>query len=77
MVISDGHARARVTMHRYSFFVPVDARGNAVVEGHLKPRVFTEAQVKHLEEDAGRDPAGVSGERREFVLTAKGIEISG
>jgi len=77
MVISDGAARARVTMHRYSFFVPVNARGTAIVEGHLKPRVFTEAQIKHLEEDAGRDPSKVSGERREFVLTAKGIDITG
>ena len=76
MVISDDNARARVTMHRYSFFVPVKARGTAIVEGYLKSRVFTEAQFKHLEEDAGRDPSKVSGERREFVLTAKGIDIS-
>ena len=38
-------------------------------------RTFTEAQVKHLEKDAGKDPAAATGERTEYVLTASGVKI--
>ena len=47
----------------------------AVVEGALKVKVFTEAQAKHLAEDAGEDPATVTGETREFLVTATAITI--
>jgi hypothetical protein len=76
LVLKDGEQTARVLMKDHGFTVPLDSRGkSAVVEGTVKSRTFSEAQVKHLEEDAGKDPAKVSGTRREVVLTASGIRI--
>jgi hypothetical protein len=77
MVIKDGVQSARVLMKDHGFAVPMDSRGKkAKVEGTLQSRTFTEAQVKHLEQDAGKDPAKVAGERTEHVLTATAIEIA-
>jgi hypothetical protein len=77
MVIKDGEATARVLMKNHSFAIPIGAKGKeAVVEGALKVRTFSEAQVKHLEADRGGDPNKVSGTRREYVLTASGVRIS-
>ncbi len=77
MVIKDGEATARVLMKNHSFAIPIGAKGKeATVEGALKVRTFSEAQVKHLEEDRGGDPSKVSGTRREYVLTASGVRIS-
>jgi hypothetical protein len=76
MVIKDGVASARVMMKGHGFAVPMDARGKtAVVEGTLTSREFSEAQVKHLEKDAGKDPDAVSGTRTEHVLTASAVQI--
>ncbi len=77
MVLKDGVLSARVLMKDHGFAVPMDSRGKkARVEGTLSSRTFTEAQVKHLEQDAGKDPEKVAGERTEHVLTATGIEIA-
>lgn len=78
MVVKDGDVEARVIMKDHAFTVPVDAKGKpAQVEGTLKVRVFTEAQVKHLAEDGGEDPTKVSGDKKEFQLTATAVEIGG
>ena len=75
MVLRDGEAEARVLMKGH-FAVPIDSKGKeAVVEGTLKSRVFTEKQAKHIAEDGGKDPAQVTGERTEYVLTATGVEF--
>ncbi|HEY8378215.1 MAG TPA: DUF4920 domain-containing protein [Nannocystis sp.] len=77
MVVKDGEAQARILMKDHAFTVPMDVKGKtAVVEGTIEARTFTEAQVKHLEKDAGGDPSQLSGERTEFVLTASGVKIS-
>lgn len=76
MVVKDGTQSARVLMKDHSFAVPMDCRGKSVtVEGTLASRTFTEAQVKHLAKDGGKNPDEVSGERTEHVLTATGISI--
>ncbi len=76
MVVKDGDKSARVLMKDHGFAVPMDCRGKkATVEGTLVTRTFSEAQVKHLQKDGGGDPAKVSGERTEHVLTASGILI--
>lgn len=78
MVIKDGATVARVLMRNYGFTVPLDCDGKqAIVEGTVKTRTFTEAQVKHLAEDGGEDPSKVSGTRKEHVVTAHGIRIDG
>ena len=76
LVVKDGEAQARILMKDHSFTVPMDSKGKpVVVEGTLEARTFNEAQVKHLEKDAGNDPAAVAGERTEYVLTATAIEL--
>jgi hypothetical protein len=76
LIVKDGDAEARVIMKGYAFTVPTDSTGKkAVVEGALKVKVFTEAQAKHLAEDGGEDPATVTGEKREYLLTATSIQI--
>jgi hypothetical protein len=76
LVVKDGDAQARILMKDHAFTAPMDCKGkNVVVEGTLEARTFSEAQVKHLEKDAGKDPAAVAGERVEYVLTATGIEL--
>lgn len=76
LVVKDGEAQARILMKDHAFTVPMDCKGkNVVIEGTLEARKFTEAQVKHLEKDAGKDPATVSGERTEYVLTATALEL--
>ncbi|MCY1011335.1 DUF4920 domain-containing protein [Nannocystis pusilla] len=76
MVMKDGDQEARILMKDHGFTVPMDTKGKpVVVEGTIEARTFTEAQVKHLEKDAGKDPAAASGERTEYVLTASGVKI--
>lgn len=76
LVVKDGEAQARVLMKDHAFTIPMDTKGKpVVVEGTIEARTFNEAQVKHLEKDAGKDPAAVSGERTEYVLTATAVEL--
>lgn len=78
MVISDGKDdhNIRIRMKDYGFFVPKNCDGQtAVVEGVFAIKVLSEATVKHYEEDAGKDPAKVSGERIEMSMTATAIDI--
>lgn len=76
LVVKDGEAQARVLMKDHAFTIPMDTKGKPViVEGTIEARTFNEAQVKHLEKDAGKDPATVSGERTEYVLTATAVEL--
>ncbi len=76
MVVKDGEAEARILMKDHAFNVPMDSAGKlAVIEGTLASRTFNEKQVKHLEKDGGGDPAAVSGERTEYVLTASAVDI--
>lgn len=77
MVLKEGEATARILMKDHGFTVPMDAKGkSAIVEGTLEARTFNEKEVKHLEKDAGGDPSAVSGERKEYVLTASGIRLA-
>lgn len=68
----------RVTMKDYGFFAPKDCDGKtATIEGVLSRTVVKEAELKHLAEDQGQDPAKVTGDKEEFRLLANGIAISG
>ncbi len=79
MVVKDGEngdVQARILMKDHAFTVPMDGSGKqALVEGTMERKTLTEAQVKHIEKDAGRDPEAVSGERSEVVMTAHAVEI--
>ena len=76
LVVKDGEVQARILMKDHSFTVPMDIKGKPViVEGTLETKTFNEAQTKHLAKDAGKDPATVSGESNEYVLTATAVQL--
>ena len=83
-VLQDGTQQARVMMRgvlendtKY-FRIPIKSSGKkALIEGKLITKVFSEANVKHIEYDAGRDPEKVSGSRKEFVIQARAVKIDG
>lgn len=78
MVVKDGDLEARVIMKDHSFAIPFDSKGmKASIEGTLKVKVFTEAQAKHLAQDGKEDPDKVTGEKKEFLLTATGVQLGG
>lgn len=63
---------ARVMMKDHSFFVPKDARGEAVVYGTLSEKTLDEKMAKHLAEDAGRsEPVAL----REYRIVALSIAL--
>lgn len=71
MLESNGQV-ARVKAKDHGFTVPKDASGPAVVYGTLSQVELSEAQAKHLAEDAGRKGAV---EPREFRIEATSIAI--
>lgn len=76
MVVKDGDVQARIMMKGHAFSVPQDSLGKATtVEGTLSVKTFSEAQVKHLAQDGGEDPEAVSGEKKEYVVTATAVAI--
>ena len=63
-------------MKDHAFAVPFDGKGKkALVEGTIEAKELSEGQVKHIEEDAGRDPSKVSGTRNEYIVTASGVRL--
>lgn len=77
MILTDGDQKARITFKDYGFTVPLDCDGStAIVEGFVKTKVLSEAMVKHLAEDEGKDPNSVSGTRKEFQIVANGVDIT-
>lgn len=75
-VAQDGEAVARVTFVDYSFFVPTDSGGKDVtIVGTFNRKVISEAQAKHFAEDAGQDPAAVSGPREEYSIVATSVVV--
>ncbi len=74
LVLADGEHHVRVASgHR--FFLPKDTTGTAVVHGRLSQRTLSEDFARHLAEDAGQDPAGISGEQVEYRIDAVSVEI--
>ena len=46
------------------------------MEGVFTRKLIQEKMVKHYAEDAGKDPAKVSGTRQELSMMASGISIT-
>jgi hypothetical protein len=77
LVLADGEMHARVKFGNHDFFIPKDTSGNAVVYGTLEVKTLAEDVAKHLAEDAGQDPATVSGEQQEYRITATSVMLMG
>jgi hypothetical protein len=76
LVAQDGDAVARVTFVDYSFFVPTDSGGKDVtIVGVFNRKTISEAQARHFAEDAGEDPAKVTGPRDEYSIVATSVVI--
>ena len=79
MILADGGDQGqevRVKMKDHAFAVPRDCDGKrTVVEGVFMKQVTPEAVLKHYEQDAGRDPSLVQGDKVEYVMIASGVDI--
>ncbi len=75
-----GGRGARIKSVDYSIFVPKDCAGRtAVVEGTFKSTTLSEAQAKHLADDAakaGGKAADVKGPVKEFQVAATAVELN-
>lgn len=67
-------SRARVTFKDYAFFVPLDSKGSkAIVEGSVKAKVMSEAERKHLADDAGKPLSAIP--KSELRIVATGVKL--
>lgn len=72
----EGQEPVRITMKDYGFFVPKQCDGSqAIIEGVISKKEVSEAQLKHLAEDEGKDPSTIKGSKVELSIVANGIEI--
>lgn len=75
MVLADGEQSAQVMFGRDDFFIPKDTSGDAIVHGTLTVKPMSEAEAKHMAQDAGQDPAKVSGPSMEVQITATSVML--
>lgn len=75
LMLTDGEQMLRVKFGDHAFVVPKDASGEAIVFGNLEALTMSEAQAKHMAEDAGKDPSKVKGEQKEYRLLASAVLI--
>jgi len=62
----------------YGFFVPLDAKGDAVVEGKAYLQEVSVDELKHMAEDAGKteeEIAAITAPKQEFRFMADGVVI--
>ncbi len=76
-----GHIRLNVPKDAegaYLWTLPTDLAGERiVVSGMLSEAVLSEADARHLAEDAGKDPSAISGDTSELHLTMTGATLEG
>ena len=66
---------ARITFKDYGFFVPLDSAGSkGVVEGVVEVKTLSEADRKHLADDAGKSVDTIP--KHELRLMANGCELT-
>ncbi|MCW5890353.1 MAG: DUF4920 domain-containing protein [bacterium] len=77
--LRDGDQTVRVRFRDYAFFVPLDVSGReAIVEGTAQVSVVTQAERRHLAEDAGRSAAeidAIRGDETVVQVIADAVEI--
>lgn len=76
--LQDG-STATVKMKDYGFFLPVAATGkNVVIDGEVKMKTTSVAELKHYAEDAKKSKeeiAAITEPQKEVRVTAKGIVV--
>jgi hypothetical protein len=75
-----GHIRLNVPKDEdgaYLWTMPTDLTGERIVaSGYLDRSVLSEADARHLAEDAGQDPDAIEGDQYELHLTLSGVQYA-
>ena len=62
----------------YKIFLPKDSAGKRVhVKGTFAVETMPVEEARHYAEDAGRDPATVTGQQKTFALDVSGVKFVG
>lgn len=75
MMLIDGDQAVRVKFGDHAFFLPKDIAGKALVLGRFERKEMTEAQARHMAEDAGEDPQQIEGAQVEWRLDARSVLV--
>ena len=75
MMLIDGDQAVRVKFGDHAFFLPKDIAGKALVLGRFERKEMTEAQARHMAEDAGQNPDSVDGPQVEWRLEARSVLV--
>lgn len=70
-----GDQQLRVMFGNHDFTIPTDSNGHAEVYGKLQQVTLSEEKARHMAEDAGVDPATISGEQIEYRVVATSVSI--
>ncbi|MEQ9310471.1 MAG: DUF4920 domain-containing protein [Balneolaceae bacterium] len=75
-IAQEGDYSARITFKDYSFFIPTDSQGKEVtLVGEFTVQTLSEEQAKHYAEDAGKDPALINGDQKEYSIVATSVVV--
>ena len=78
MMLTDGSASVRVKFGDDAFFIPKDAKGEALVYGKLELIPMNAAHAKHMAEDAGAAAANMpTGPTKEYRVMATSVVLAG
>lgn len=80
MRLDAGEEEVFVKFKDYGFFVPLDAKGDAIVEGKAYLEEVTVDELQHMAEDAGKSKeeiAAITQPKRELRFMANGVLIKG
>ena len=75
MMLTDGDVAVRVKFADHAFVIPKDSQGEALVFGQLEQIELSEAQARHMAEDAGKSGAEVKGPQKEYRVLATSVQI--
>ena len=80
MRLDAGDEEVFVKFKDYGFFVPLDAEGEAIVEGKAYLEEVTVDELQHMAKDAGKtedEIAAITQPKRELRFMANGVLIKG
>lgn len=78
MMLTDGSASVRVKFGDEAFFIPKDAKGEALVYGKLELIAVNPAHAKHMAQDAGAAAANAApAPTKEYRVMATSVLLAG
>lgn len=76
MTLTDNDASVRVKFGNDAFFIPKDAKGDAVVFGKLELIHMSAAYAKHMAQDAGDASANAAAPAKEYRVMATSVVLA-